>query len=123
VDLLAESNDEIHFDCIIGQTVTVEMRLSNDEKRYFNGLVKRFSQGARNESFVHYQAELGPQLWLLKKKVRSRIFQHITVPDILRQSFQGLDVKYEISETYYPRDYCVQYRESDFNFASRADVP
>ncbi|MBV8226626.1 MAG: hypothetical protein JO232_15715 [Verrucomicrobia bacterium] len=82
-------------------------------------MVKRFSQGARNESFVHYRAELVPQLWLLKKKFRSRIFQHITVPDILRQLFQGLDVKYEISETYYPRDYCVQYRESDFNFASR----
>jgi uncharacterized protein involved in type VI secretion and phage assembly len=74
VDLLAESNDEIHFDCIIGQTVTVEMRLSNDEKRHFNGLVKRFSQGARNESFVHYQAELVPQLWLVKKKSAAVFF-------------------------------------------------
>ena len=60
-----------------------------------------------------------PNCGCSRKKVRSRIFQHITVPDILRQLFQGLDVKYEISETYYPRDYCVQYRESDFNFASR----
>jgi type VI secretion system secreted protein VgrG len=119
VDLLAEPKSEIHFDRIIGQNVTVEMRLANEEKRYFNGLVKRFSQGARDENFVHFRAELVPSLWLLTKKVRSRIFQHLTVPDILRQVLSGLDVTYETSATYYQRDYCVQYRESDFDFASR----
>jgi len=119
VDLLAESKNEIHFDRIIGQNVTVEMRLANEEKRYFNGLVKRFSQGTRDEDFVHFRAQLVPKLWLLTKKVRSRIFQHLSVPDILRQVLSGLDVTYEISGTYYQRDYCVQYRESDFDFASR----
>ena len=63
--------------------------------------------------------KLVPKLWLLTKKVRSRIFQHLSVPDILRQVLNGLDVTYEISGTYYQRDYCVQYRESDFDFASR----
>ena len=119
VDLLADLNTEIQFDRIVGQTVTVEMRLANEEKRYFNGLVKRFSQCARDETFVHYRAELVPRFWLLRKKFRSRIFQHVTVPEILRQVLRGLDVTYELSETYYQRDYCVQYRESDFNFASR----
>jgi type VI secretion system secreted protein VgrG len=119
LDLLAEEKSEIHFDQIIGKNVTVEMRLANEEKRYFNGMVRRFSQGARDETFVHFRAELVPQLWLLTKKVRSRIFQHLSVPQILRQVLAELDVKYEISERYYPRDYCVQYRESDFDFASR----
>jgi type VI secretion system secreted protein VgrG len=119
VDLLSESPNEIHFDRIIGQNVTVEMRLPNEEKRYFNGLVNRFSQGARDEVFGHFRAQLVPDLWLLTKKFRSRIFQHLSVPDILRQVFRGLDVTYDISGTYYPRDYCVQYRESDFDFASR----
>jgi type VI secretion system secreted protein VgrG len=121
VDLVAESNEEIHFERIIGQTVTLEMRLANEERRrrYFHGLVKRFSQGTRDETFVHYRAELVPKFWLLQKKVRSRIFQHITVPNILHQVLKGLDVRYDISATYYPRDYCVQYRESDFEFASR----
>ena len=31
----------------------------------------------------------------------------------------GLDVSFEIQATFQPRDYCVQYRETDFNFASR----
>jgi type VI secretion system secreted protein VgrG len=119
LDLLAEAENEIRFDRVVGQNVTVEMRLANEEKRYFNGLVKRFSQGARDEVFVHFRAELVPKLWLLTKKVRSRIFQHLTVPDILRRVLNGLDVTYEVSGTYYQRDYCVQYRESDFDFASR----
>jgi type VI secretion system secreted protein VgrG len=119
VDLLAEAENKIRFDRIMGQNVTVEMRLANEEKRYFNGLVKRFSQGARDDVFVHFRAELVPKLWLLTKKFRSRIFQHLSVPDILRQVLSELDVTYELSETYYQRDYCVQYRESDFDFASR----
>src|SRR5205807_9732036 len=85
----------------------------------FNGLVKRFSQGARDETFVHVRAEFVPQLWLLTKKIRSRIFQQLFLPDILRQVLTGLNVTYELLGTYYPRDYCVQYAESDFDFASR----
>jgi type VI secretion system secreted protein VgrG len=119
LSLLAESKEEIRFDQIIGQKVSVEMRLPGDKKRFFTGLIKRFSQGMRDETFVHYHAELVPDIWLLTKKVRSRIFQHLTVPDILRRLFKGKNVEYEFSATYYPRDYCVQYRESEFEFASR----
>lgn len=119
VELLTDLKNEVRFDKIIGQSVTVEMRLLDGNKRYFNGIVKRFSQGRRDENFLHFQAEIVPKVWLLTKKVRSRVFQHITVPDILRQVFTGLDVNYDISGTYYPRDYCVQYRESDFDFVSR----
>ncbi|MBZ5592394.1 MAG: type VI secretion system tip protein VgrG [Acidobacteriia bacterium] len=121
LDLLAEAETQIRFDRILGQNVTVELRIANDEKRYFNGLVKRFSQGARDDaSFVHFRAEVVPKLWLLTKKVRCRTFQHLSAPDILRQVFTGLDVTYElVAANYHPRDYCVQYRESDFDFASR----
>jgi type VI secretion system secreted protein VgrG len=119
VNLLADLKDDIRFDKIIGQSVTVEMRLRDGNKRYFNGIVNRFSQSRRDENFAHFQAGIVPTVWLLTKKIRSRIFQHITVPDILRQVLIGLDVIYDLTGTYYPRDYCVQYGESDFDFASR----
>ena len=119
LDFLAEVGTEIHFDKIIGQTVTVEMRLVDNTKRYFNGLVKSFSQGRREERFIHYSAEIVPKIWLLSKKVRSRIFQHLTVPEIIHQVLTGYEVKYETQASYYQRDYCVQYRESDFDFISR----
>jgi type VI secretion system secreted protein VgrG len=119
LDLLAEVRSEVHFEHILGQEVTVKMALPNGEPRYFNGIIKRFSQGSRDETFVQFRAELVPKLWLLTKKVRSRTFQHLSVPDILHQVLTGLDVTYEILSTYYQRDFCVQYRESDFDFVSR----
>jgi type VI secretion system secreted protein VgrG len=119
VDMVADQKDEVRFDQIIGQSVTVELRLMDDSKRYFNGIVNRFSQGPRDENFVHFRAEIVPKFWLLTKKVRSRVFQHLTVPDILKQVLVGFDVSYDVTGTYYQRDYCVQYRESDFDFASR----
>ncbi len=120
LDLLAESNSPILFDRILGQSVTVEIRLLNGDIRYFNGLVKRFSQGGRDDNdFLHYRAEVVPELWLLTKKVRCRVFQHFSVPEILHQVLSGLDVAFQIAGTYFQRDYCVQYRESDFDFASR----
>ncbi len=60
-----------------------------------------------------------PQFWLLTKRAQSRIFQHIAVPDILKKVLTGLDVDLQIMGTFQPRNYCVQYRETDFNFASR----
>jgi type VI secretion system secreted protein VgrG len=63
--------------------------------------------------------EIVPQLWVLTKRAQSRIFQQISVPDILKKVLNGLDVAYEIQGTFHPRDFCVQYRETDFNFASR----
>ena len=43
----------------------------------------------------------------------------MTVPDILKKVLAGLDVSCELQGTFQPRDYCVQYRETDFAFASR----
>jgi type VI secretion system secreted protein VgrG len=51
--------------------------------------------------------------------MQSRIFQQMPIPDILKAVLKGLKVKWDIQGNFAPRDYCVQYRESDFNFASR----
>jgi type VI secretion system secreted protein VgrG len=41
------------------------------------------------------------------------------VPEILKAVLDGLDVAFQIDGTFQPRNYCVQYRETDFAFASR----
>src|SRR5207247_270193 len=69
--------------------------------------------------FIHYEAEMVPQAWLLTKSHQSRIYQQKSVPDVLKAIFTGLDVGYDIQGTFDPRDYCVQYRESDFELAAR----
>jgi type VI secretion system secreted protein VgrG len=119
LDLIAENRQNVVFDKLLGQKISIELLLPNDKTRYFHGLVSSFSQGGRGERFTRYRAEMVPQFWLLTRLVRSRIFQHVSVPDILKKVLQGLDVAFELQGTYEPRDYCVQYRESDFQFASR----
>jgi type VI secretion system secreted protein VgrG len=42
-----------------------------------------------------------------------------TVPDILSEVLSSLNPRYEWEGKFEPRDYCVQFRETDFNFASR----
>jgi len=119
-ELLAKLETKISFDAILGQSVTVELVNNQDgSKRHFHGIVNRFTSGRRDETFAHYRAEIVPKLWLLSKKSQSKIFQHLTIPDILKKVLVGFDVKWEITGSYYPRDFCVQYRESDFAFASR----
>jgi type VI secretion system secreted protein VgrG len=121
LDLLAEDASKVKFDKLLGQKITVALKLPNEKERYFNGICNRISQGGRSEGevFTAYHLEIVPQFWLLARRSQSRIFQHVNVPDILKSVLAGLEVTFEIQGTFHPRDYCVQYRESDFNFASR----
>jgi type VI secretion system secreted protein VgrG len=119
LDLVAENNTEVSFDKLLGQKITVRLDLIDGEKRYFHGICTRLSQGERDTTFTRYQMEIVPEFWQLTKKAQSRIFQQKTVPEILKEVLKGLNVTFEISGTFHPRDYCVQYRETDFNFASR----
>ena len=119
LDLLAENTKEIAFGKLLGQKVTAALALPKGRKRYFSGICRSVRQGERDNLFTIYRLEVVPQVWLLTRRARSRIFQHLSVPDILKKVLQGLDVSYELQGTFHPRDFCVQYRETDFNFASR----
>jgi type VI secretion system secreted protein VgrG len=119
LDLLAWNDTVVPFDKLLGQQVTVNLLTPAGQKRYFNGLCIRFSQGRRDENFTFYRMEIVPQFWLLTRRACIRTFQHITVPDILKQVLDGLDVRFEIQGTFQERDYVTQYRETDFNLASR----
>jgi hypothetical protein len=57
--------------------------------------------------------------YVARRSASSRIFQQKTVPEILEEVLGDLDVAWEIQGEFEPRDYCVQYRESDFDFVSR----
>ncbi len=119
LELLADRETHIPFDQVLGQSVTVELEVPPDGKRFVNGIVSRFSQGRQDAHFTHFRAELVPRLWLLTRKVQSRVFQRKTIPEILDAVLAGVPHKMEISGAYEPRDYCTQYHESDFAFVSR----
>jgi len=112
----------ISFDDIVGKNVTVNLELVDGAKRHFNGLVSRFTQSGRDEHFVHYRAEVVPWLWMLTRHSDCRIFQNKNVPDIIEAVFgdRGFsDYRLSLQASYSPLEYCVQYRETDFNFVTR----
>ena len=119
---LLSLTENISFEELLGQKVTVRINCPNSEKRYFNGHVSQFSQTGNEGSFAVYQATVRPWLWFLTRTSDCRIFQQKTVPDIVKEVFRGhgyTDFEEKLSSSYLSRDYCVQYRETDFNFVSR----
>ena len=116
--LWTDNRKLLPFDQLLGKKVTVELTTTTN-KRYFNGMVSKITQRERDEDFTYYTLEVVPELWLLDRKLSSRTFQHVTVPDILKTLFTGLDVADKTEGVFEPREYCVQYRETDLAFASR----
>jgi type VI secretion system secreted protein VgrG len=119
LDLIAENATPIAFEKLLGQKVTIHLALETGKRRHFSGICKRLSQGTRDNTFTAYRMEMVPQFWFLEKRAQSRIFQHVSVPEILKTVLAGLDVDYQLQGNFPARDYCVQYRETDFHFASR----
>jgi type VI secretion system secreted protein VgrG len=121
LDLLSERID-LGFENLLGQGMTVRHRVAEEHDRSFHGLVSRFSLIGRVGRLALYRAELRPWLWFLTRTANCRIFQEQGVPDIAKEVFREhgfSDFEEGLSEAYDPREYCVQYRESDFDFVSR----
>ncbi len=121
LDLLSE-NHSISFDDLVGKNVTLRISLADGSDRHWNGFVSRFSQGSREHGFTQYHAVMVPWLWFLTRTADCRIFQNKKAPDIIKQIFKDLgfsDFKLQLYGDFVEREYCVQYRETDFNFVSR----
>ena len=121
LDLLTE-HGPIDFTQIIGKNVTISVAQSDNTLRYFNGMVNQFAQSGSDTNFMHYQMEVVPWTWMLTRYADCKIFHNKKVGDILEQVFQDRgfqDYNLSLNGGYSPLEYCVQYRETDFNFISR----
>lgn len=121
IDCLVKQSVDIAFDKLLGQPVLVRLNGANGQSvvRRFHGICRAVIQGESDVEYTQYRLEMVPQVWLLTKKTQSRIFQQINVPEILKKVLSGFNVEFKLQGKYEPRDYCVQYRETDWNFASR----
>ena len=119
---LASEEHQVKSCDIIGQNVTIRLNLPKDEVRYFNGFVSRFTQTLGSLELARYRATVVPWLWFLTRTADCRIFQKKKVPDIIKQVFNDhgfTDIEDTLTGIYREWEYCVQYRETDFNFVSR----
>ncbi len=121
LELHSEDIDVDH-NTLLGENVTVGMKMPDGEERFLNGFVSRFTVEGYDDRHVVYRATLSPWLWFLTRTSDCRIFQEMTVPDIIKQVFGDhgfADYEDKLTATYREWEYCVQYRETDFNFVCR----
>jgi type VI secretion system secreted protein VgrG len=120
---LASEDHAIDFSKIIGKPIGVEVTFGDGDSRFFHGIVSRFAEDVQDDRFTYYQAEVVPELWLLTRRRNCRIFPEQSVPDILKtilgeHKITNVEYRFKAAD-YAPWNYCVQYRESDFDFISR----
>lgn len=112
----------IDFSRIVGQNVTVSLLGADGKTRYFNGFVSSFAATGGDHRFTHFRAQVVPWMWMLTCEADCRIFHQKTVKDVIEKVFEDRgyhDYSFSLNASYTPMEYCVQYRESDFNFVSR----
>ena len=102
---------------VVGKAACVTLVDGDGNKRHINGVATRFTLGPAT-----CVIDLRPWFWLQSLTRNNRIFQDLAVPDILAKVFAGYSgaaFRNDLVLSYAKLEYCVQYGESDFQFASR----
>lgn len=125
LDLLSTKKD-IAFDKLLGQPVTVSLEIGPGKFVYLNGIVVRFRQGMEtygkeSQLYYRYHADVAPKAWLMTQCQRCRVFTNMKPLDVVKQVLTeyGITPDVKCGSATAPRDHCVQYQESDWNFVSR----
>jgi type VI secretion system secreted protein VgrG len=121
---MVSTDHAISPESLIGQPLVIRLGTQPEAMRWIHGRVAAFRAGpVIGQDLRYYSAEVVPWLWYLTKTTDCRIYQNLTAPAIIQQVFQTYgftDFKIAVSAGDYPTlQYCVQYRESAFNFVSR----
>jgi len=122
---LISDDDQAMSDDLVGKPAFLRLGQSEEDATWFHGLLSRFELVGHGPHKTHYRAELVPALWLLTQRANSRSFQGKKVHEIVRQvivdaNLEGFyPLNLQIEDTAVQREYCCQYRETDYNFITR----
>jgi type VI secretion system secreted protein VgrG len=121
---LLSRDPQIKLSDLLGRAVSVSVDLApnSSETRFFHGIVTRFQREGKHGNDYLYSAHLVPWLWLLSYTANCRIFQNLSVPDIVKTVFRQhklSDFADSLVGAYEPREYVTQYDETDLEFVSR----
>ena len=111
---------------LIGASVTLTLTQSAEgsQKHYLNGIVTRVTSAGLVSGAYRYRLEARPWIWLLTRVANCVIFQNKSAYDIIIQVFRDarfsdFDVKRHANAGDTVLEYCVQYRETSFDFVTR----
>lgn len=127
------ANSAVTATDVIGKEVSFSIEDGSDVEsakqspaRHFHGIVRRLRAAESGSGDARrYEALVVPKLWRLTKRTDCRIFQNKTVSEIVKAvcTSNGLPASYvdtaAIGDADATLEYCVQYRESDFDFVAR----
>jgi type VI secretion system secreted protein VgrG len=120
---LLSSNPNVDMQSLLTKPAVLTLSLPGSAERHIHGNIcrmKLLEEGS--DGMAAYEAEVVPWFWFLTLFSDCRIFQNMSVPDIVEKVFKDrgfFDFRPSLKGAYNPREYCVQYRETDFNFVSR----
>ncbi|UEM39561.1 type VI secretion system tip protein VgrG [Pectobacterium aquaticum] len=119
---LASALPDVDFGAVLDQPCELMMWYEGELKRRVSGIISGFTQGDTGFRRTRYQAEVRPALWRLGLRTNARIFQaqkpEAIIGTLLEEA--GItDYAFALRHDHAPREYCVQYRESDLAFITR----
>ncbi|MCO8163587.1 type VI secretion system tip protein VgrG [Pseudomonas sp. 21LCFQ010] len=112
---------QLDLDALLHQMVFLAF---NSQGAGIHGQIQRVEQGISGMRLTHYRLTLVPRLSYLQYRINHRIFQARSVQQIIEQILKehGLfsdTCQFRLTMKYKPREYCVQYGESDLQFVQR----
>jgi type VI secretion system secreted protein VgrG len=120
LELVSERHD-LDLESLLHQRAFLQLSQNGNG---IHGLIYRIAQGESGKRLTRYQVTLRPQLSYLAHRHNQRIFQFLSVEQIIAQileehGIQSDAYQFILSSIYPEREYCVQYDESDLHFIQR----
>jgi type VI secretion system secreted protein VgrG len=120
---LVSTLPDIAFDSVVGKPTLLTIKGRAGPPRYVHGLVTKLDVVAALPQRTVYRATLAPPHVKLTLRRKTRVFQDLTTQQIVTQVLQeggvGTGLEWKLRESYKPRNFCVQHRETDMAFVSR----
>ena len=117
------SDPNLNFNPAIGEKCCITLKTHSGTDRHFHGILVATQWAGKQVDLYAYRLVIRPWFWLLTRSSNCRIFKDKNVPDIIKEVFAGhggyATCQPKLRTSYPELKYCVQYRESDFDFVSR----
>ncbi len=119
---LVSERSDLDLEALLGQPAYLTLDACGEG---IHGLIHSAAQGDSGQRLTRYHLTLRPQLAWLGHRINQRIFQYLSVPEIVAQILSehgilaGNGQRFQLGSAYPKRDYCVQYDESDLHFIQR----
>ena len=120
--LLSSPQSAVNFSDVLDNQATLSIWRNGELLRSVSGMVSSFAQGDSGFRQTFYRMEINPELWRLGLRRNSRIFQNESPIDILQSLLTENGVtqyRFDLRHEHPPREFCVQYRETDLAFLQR----